>query len=323
MSKKIKAVSQHVLFKLCREVVPKASLAHTLAECLYWSQHAIKKIDGKAAIWKTGPELADALGIAPKTANEHLKRLASLGFWELKYRPRPHHPSPVTWLVFTTKATEIVEAGTALLVSKPTPQSTAKYDLAGASNGASNEPHTEVQSSQIETLKQNTPAPVQQVIFQGEFIPEDGCSPNSKHELPQKKHKEAGKEKAPSYLKAAPGVEALVNVIQEQLAHRDMPGWDTSSQFTWTHARTLWGQLNKAGIDQLPEQVHFISCVLDQWPKMRGLMAWRFLNYDGNNARPTPLAFAHEFSSFKDAVFPPPPPDPVVSKGGGWDFSLF
>lgn len=317
LAKTSKFVPQHVLFRLCREAVGKASLAHTLAECLYWSQHATRKLDGRPAIWKTGSELADALGVAPKTANEHLKRLASLGFWDLEYRPRPHHPSPVSWLVFTSRAMEIVEAGRVALASKAPAPSTPKGAIAGGCNGALKEPHWEVQSCQLGTSKQIKVAPPQQPAPQKKFIPENHCSTSSKNELLSKKQKGTGSEKAPWYSKANPEIEELVHSIQLLLAEREMPEWDTSSQYTWKHAKALWGKLTKAGIQSIAEQVHFVSAILDDWPEKQKLMHWRYRNHSGNDARPTPMALSMEFAAFKDAVFPPPPPPP--SSGNTFD----
>lgn len=320
MAKASNSVPQYVLFKFCRAAVGRASLARTLAECLYWLQHSTKQIDGQPTIWKTGTELAETLGIAPKTANEHLKRLASLGFWELRYKPRPYHPSPVSWLVFSQKAFAIVEAARDGLMSNAAAQGSINGAIEAEAQGAPIPPKSGVQSPQNGMLKQNSPATIPKLSSQENFIPAESFEPDGKNELPKKKL-EAGKEKAPSYLKASTAVEALVNSIQEQLKLRNMPEWDTSSQYTWKHASALRDKLNAAGIGELHDQENFVSKVLDQWTKMHGLMAWRYKTHAGNSLRPTPLALAHEFASFKDAIYPPPL-DPLVTHNG-FNFSLF
>ena len=41
------------------------SLAHTLAECLFWYQKATYKIDGELAVWKTGPPVTWLIPLEP------------------------------------------------------------------------------------------------------------------------------------------------------------------------------------------------------------------------------------------------------------------
>jgi len=105
------------------------TLADVLTECLFWMQSGKVEADGRRAIWKTGVELGQKLGMAPRTANRHMKALRDMGYWQLSYRPRPGQTSPVSWLVFSDMSEAVLAR--ARMLSEASPRESRRLPSAG------------------------------------------------------------------------------------------------------------------------------------------------------------------------------------------------
>ncbi|MET3761577.1 hypothetical protein [Sphingomonas sp. UYEF23] len=144
--------SEHEIFRVAKGLKMSASLARTLAHCLFWTQYATQTEGGIPTIWKTGPDLEKELGIAARTANQHLKKLASLDYWHISYRPRPGTIGPVTWLTPTDLSFRLLKLASQHAIERATAKS-AKPPKGGATDQF-DLPVCDDQSSQFVTSKQ-------------------------------------------------------------------------------------------------------------------------------------------------------------------------
>lgn len=279
-----KAATTQAIFRAALADGVSATRAHTLAECLYWSQHSPHRVDGKPALYKTGPELSDKLGLSPRTINAHFKRLADEGFWDIEYRPRPHHPSPVSWLV-------IAERSRALLImaqksdGRSRPLHSIEYDRRAQSD---------VDECDVQTLENDTAYRETNRQYDREessFISDNELGRN---ELSSKISRRI---RAPSYVKASLELEKFVESILSSLAYLDLDAWDMSSRHNWEHSQEILEKMQREGLEDLPTQIEVISEVFARWSALRHCMGSRYSNHDGNRYRPTPMALNHEFGT--------------------------
>lgn len=292
----------HEIFRLVLPLARNASLARTLAECLYWMQFATRRIDGQLTIWKSGVELSGILGISARTASQHLKKLAALGFWELRYLPRPGHPSPVTWLVFSEKALEVLHFGT----------------LEGPKAGDPVVTDIDIQTSQKLSTKQKVQEPPSS-LQDKKFFPSDDLPAEGTNEISLKGSKVAEKRKAPKYLKVTPEIEQFVTDFEFALSERDLPEWDTLSKYTWQHANVVYAKLVRDGYGT-DQRLQFIAELLDRWDNARKSMDYRYSSHDLNYRRPTPLALAKQYEPLREYLHPKPKPE--LKGGFNFDFGL-
>src|SRR5438552_18729224 len=65
------------LFSAALKHLKRASLARTAAEMLFWCQYAKQECRGRKGIYKEDKELGRDLGVNPKTAGRHVRRLCA------------------------------------------------------------------------------------------------------------------------------------------------------------------------------------------------------------------------------------------------------
>lgn len=289
-------IPTHKLFSVSRPLVSNAGLARTLAECLYWSQHARHFDDGKPLIWKTGKELAEKLGISSRTANEHLKQLRDQGFWEIEYRPRPgaSSPSPVTWLRFSQRSLDL--RSEADLVQTRRRRNTSS-EPAGSAQPC--EENTDSPMSENATDFQLDIQTNEQADEAEEFILNSGKPKAGKKELfsssvQEELQGQMKKLPAPSYAKATADDVAFFNAVQQELVERELPEWDWSSHYAWQHVKFFRKKLSQAGHPEVAAQLSLFGEILDKWGWMRTVMTERFAFHKLNAQRPTPMALASQ-----------------------------
>ena len=244
--------ANHEIFKLAVPLVGDALRARTLAECLYWVQKAGHKIDGQPAIWKTGPQLAEVLGIRPRTANEHMKYLARLGFWKLDRRPRPNSssPSPVTWLIPLEPSLDLLRRARTEAVSKAVTQSVKTSPKA---------PSSEV------------PADIQMSVEPSSLQLPSLLSGQSPLHCPSGTQGEKSKSKSTAWdpgKKASEEARSLMEAVNAYRLQKSALLWDTGSQFPWQHMEALSKELEALKVCK-DQWVPFVQEVHDHWAYIR------------------------------------------------------
>lgn len=276
-------VPSHAIHKAaCRSGVPPL-LAATLAECLYWYQKAKHSLKGERAVWKTGKELQEVLGIASRTGNEHLKKLSRLGYWTIHRYPRPgfNSPSPVNWLIPTDKAKALINDARNIVESQAV---TSKRKRKGLSSGDEND----LQMSVPLTVLSASPASSPATAFT--FPGTEGSKSNSSSKTPKKAGEDASKE-----------VRALIQHCQKRFVTHSQPTWDLTSKFTWSHLQTIYAMMISKGI--APEKViPHMDVLLTYWDGFIGHLPKKYQSSPHNVGRPSPFALGEEADLLVDIV---------------------
>lgn len=310
-------VATHLIKSAALEAVGR-TLADVLSECLFWMQSGEVRDDGRRAIWKTGPELAQKLGMSPRTANRHMKELRDLGYWEIRYRPRRGSTSPVTWLMFSELSEALLEA--ARVLSETDPRQGRRRTVGRSTLGRPDGSDTNHRMSQNEPLLQRRQSDRTQPRQQEAFLhSKERAEDGRKEPAFQEDYRDRGREKstlkkAPTYARAREEDRELVTDFCEQAAARGLPEWDTVSCFTWQHAGEIRRKLIKAGLDTREDRRSFIEELLERWVDIRGRMDYRFSSHQKNRLAPSPMALAMEFKSLFEVIRPSPPPS-LASQG--------
>lgn len=301
-----KPLSRDAIFRMVRSEVG-GSLGRTLTECLYWSQYAQYVEDGRPIVWKTGAELGQELGCNPRTANEHLKKLRFMGFWDIEYKPRPGRPSVVTWLHFTDLSLSWLQMARRLRDDQPNHRRKhGKAPVEVAECALSTHTDDEGQQSGFLTSKHNKTSPQTSPGQKKDFFltKEQKAVAGKKEPSPKFSEGSQGEVilKAPKYAKASEREEAFAASIRAILVQRDLKEWDWSSAFTWQHLKAICGHLKKVGLTSDGDWSAFFSKVLENWEWLRCTMEPRYSSFDGNLHRPTPMALAAEISTLHSAL---------------------
>ncbi|MEG3181816.1 hypothetical protein [Sphingomonas sp. LT1P40] len=304
--------SEQDIFRATNGLTFSASLARTLAYCLYWSQHATHWDGDAPMIWKTGPQLNAELRIAARTANRHFKELAKAGYWVLTYRPRPGTIGPVTWLTLTGKSLQLLETAKEFAASRG-----AKKGLGNTSYG--HNCHQPVGEDCDQPMAQNvTSKKLQQsektAKKEKSFILPSEAGKKGMNETSSSKifgEKDKGEPKAPGYVKATPLDRELAARIGSAWTTAGLKEWDWSSAYTWKHIAEVRTKLAKIDIVS-PEQASvFFEKLLENWSWLRIGMQPRYAFHDLNLHAPSPMALAHEFEAIGKKVLekmlPPKP----------------
>ncbi|MEP3467771.1 MAG: hypothetical protein ABJN65_17245 [Parasphingorhabdus sp.] len=288
--KRVKTIAHtEAIFRAALAEGISATQARTLAECLFWSQHSRHEIDGQRALYKTGAELSEKLGPTARTMNKHLKQLAEEGFWCIKYRPRPRHPSPVSWLLIAERS-EVLLAN-----AKADREGRARYRTLDRAERR----QPEVRTCNAQTLHYDTSyreTSIQDNREDDSFVSDKQTGMNELSLI------EDTRIKAPRYVGATKELEEFVSAISSALAVQELPPWDTVSQYTWEHARELITKLQAEGADSLSDQIELVSQIIAEWSRLRHQMDERYCNHYGNDYRPTPLALNHQFKKLFSAL---------------------
>lgn len=281
-------------------------LARTLSECLFWSQHATHMHEDRPSIYKTGKEVGGELGIAARTVNTHFKKLAELGYWTIRYEPRPGHPSPVTWLDIADKSLELIELARTIDLSRNGGASRKR-----TSNGGSMVPSgvsdNDTQTSQNTTSIQPIPTAKTAAGVQSFLPSKDQAKAGMKEPCSLSQEKQGKVVQAPKYVNATEIELAFGRSVEEQWSERKIPSWDWSSKYTWDHIREIVGKL--AAVGRLAEVDTLLAQMLDEWHWLRTTMAYRYASHGSNLHAPSPMALAHEIDeliSRIDGKFKPP-----------------
>lgn len=199
--------SEQDIFRATTGLAIYASLARTLAYCLYWSQHATRWDGDVPVIWKTGSELHTALRIAARTANRHFKELAALGYWEISYRPRPGTIGKVTWLTMTARALDLVALARQQAVSR-SPKKSRKGTPGGTIESPPDATVTADPSAYDVTSKQVHQSAKTAKNGKGFILPSEAGKKGMNEACPSGYSGEDGKgmPKAPGYVKACPRI---------------------------------------------------------------------------------------------------------------------
>lgn len=311
-----KSLSRDAIFRAVKDQVG-GSLGRTLAECLYWSQYAQRVESGMPAVWKTGAELGKELGCKGRTANEHLKKLEYLGFWELLYQPRPGHPSKVTWLLFTEHSLKFLALARSLRDERVQPgKRAAKHTVGTGKCAPSSDTITDPQQSVSVTSKHCETSQETSWGHATSFLLTKEQKAVAGKKEPFQKISTGSQEdvilKAPKYVKASADDLALAMTVRDMLEKRELKQWDWSSRYTWEHVSELRRKLNKAGVITSDEWSDFLLKMFDNWGWLRTCMEYRYSSHEGNLHRPTPMALAAETAVLHSALakkFAPPPTD--------------
>ncbi|TGX54776.1 hypothetical protein E5A73_04795 [Sphingomonas gei] len=287
--------SEQDIFRATTGLAIHASLARTLAYCLYWCQHATHWDGDAPAIWKTGPELRAEQRIAARTANRHFKELAALGYWTISYRPRPGTIGKVTWLTMTTRGLDLVALARQQAVLR-----SAKKSKKGTPDGTSeSQPDAAVPvdpSSYDVTSKQVHHSAKTTKNGKGFILPSEAGKKGMNEAYPSGYSGKDGKKvpKAPGYVKACPADYAFAAIVREVWTSATLQEWDWSSKFTWENIAEI---RSKAGTIGVPESdmADFVHALVQNWSWLRWCMAQRFVDHPSNLHAPSPMALAHEF----------------------------
>ena len=321
MASSDKPLSRDAIFRAVRGQVS-GMLGRTLTECLYWSQYAQHAENGMPAVWKTGAQLGSELGCSPRTANEHLKKLKLMGFWKIEYKPRPGHPSKVTWLLFTHQSLKFLALARDLRDEQAKPAKRVhKHTVESHECALSSDTDADVQQSVFVTSKHcKTSEETSSGDAKKFLLTKEQKAIAGKNEPAQKNSKVSQEEvmvKAPTYAHANVDEQALANSIRDMLDERNLKQWEWVSKFTWRDVRELCQKLGKVGVTSSEERLDFVSQVLDNWEWLRPCMEYRYSSHDGNLHRPTPMALAAETVMLHSALVkknaPPPKGGPTMT----------
>jgi hypothetical protein len=266
---------RHDIEKVVRQHIPNAARARTAAECLFWLERTGHQIEGKPAIYKTGEDLSREVGWRPRTCNAHVKDLAKLGLFDLRYLPRPGRrcPSPVTWMVATDLSNALLHE--AALLSSNGARRTAQRPNAGPAKDSG----SDVQMSVPQTLQFSSP----------ELQPANSPDNSAGNCLRAKSKANAkGKQQAsqvPLEDRYPEDVVKWAQQVQQTLLHQSLDLWQLESKFTYEHSATFLD-----AVDAVPEldrdSVH--SLLLEAWPSILPQLPFIYRDYVPNVARPTP-----------------------------------
>lgn len=320
-------VQREHIFRAVKGIVP-GSLGRTLAECLYWSQYAQQHVGSDPQIYKTGNELGQVLGMSPRTANTHLKKLERSGYWEIEYKPKPGHPSLVTWLRFLQPAAVTLALARSLQAERTATSTRAKKpSFECTETELSIVAKTDDQQSQNVTLKHWEKTPTTSVGQKKSFLlsKEQQKQASGKKEAFLILSKNPGKgefQKAPSYIKAGKENERFAAIIRDALNERNLPDWDWISQYTWVHTQEIRAKLQKDGIVDEEGWAEFVERLLCNWDWLRICMINRYSQSDHNLHRPSPMALAFEFEKIAKAIKGKYQPKEPVSNHSSLDDGL-
>jgi hypothetical protein len=281
-------------------------------------QHATHEANGMPMIWKTGPDLEQELGIAARTANRHLKKLALEGYWSLEYKPRPGRIGPVTWLTLSDKGAGVLKvaqsSGSAKTGQKKGP---LVSNIAGAASGTigAGQPSQTVTSIQklqtgVTTKKTSSfllSGKAKKKALQGLSNPLPGY-----HAVPLKK------------FNATLDEEAFAPLVSSSFGAHGLKQWDWSSAYTWAHIREIVAKLKKAGLIGEKEWANFLESIVQHWEIIRLRMAGKYESHSSNLHAPSPMALAHEFDvilAAVDEINAPPKPKGKSFADGFWSGS--
>jgi hypothetical protein len=277
-------VPEHSLFPLARQVVSGASLARTLAHCLYWFQHARHQIEGEPAIYKTAKEVEQAIGIHFRSASRHFRQLADEGFWRVAYRPRPGGISRVTWLVPLAKSRDLISSA-----QQPLFKARSHQRAQTASSGDTNlqllaEAFCDPRMSQDATAIQFHTQLIGNQYGKDDFI-----------EGPRRKINR--NVKGPPCRQSSdiidPHVKKWIDDMNLVLFDRGLPNWNVRSRYTDFHAAAFLAIFGKQ--ESIPKGWSgsgFIERLLSCWPSLINELPWRYANFPDNRLRPSPMALA-------------------------------
>jgi hypothetical protein len=288
--------SEQDIFRATTGLAIHASLAHTLAYCLYWSQHATHWDGDVPVIWKTGPELRAVLRIAARTANRHFKELAALGYWTISYRPRPGTIGKVTWLSMTTRALDLIALARQQAVLR-----SAKKIRRGTPGGAiKGQPDAAVDadlSSYDVTSKQIHQSSKTAKNGKGFILPSEAGKKGMNEACPSGYWGEDGKgiPKAPSYIKACPADLTFAAIVRGVWTAAGLQEWDWSSKFTWEHIAEIKKKAGKIGVAE-SDMADFVRALVENWNWLRLCMVKRYADHASNLHAPSPMALAREFN---------------------------
>lgn len=280
-----------------------ASLARTLAHCVFWSQYATHLDEGMPSIWKTGPELQRHLRICPRTANRHLKELAKLGYWKITYRPRPGTIGPVTWLTMTERASHLLDLASSIATNRKA--SKVKIETAKGHKATSPmAPLCDDYLAQNVTSKQIDHS-VETATKTASFILPSEAGKQGMNEAPTSSSPEEkckGTPKAPGYANASAADRQFASIVETAWSDAGVKTWDWSSLYTWRHTAEIRRKLATVGVSTVADMFSFVSTLLENWSWLRVCIAPRYAHHPTNLHAPSPMALAHEFNLISEKV---------------------
>lgn len=299
-------VSEQCIFRATSGLALHASLARTLAYCIFWSQHAMHRDGEYPSIWKTGPELSGELKVAPRTANRHLKELAKLGYWTLSYRPKPGSVGPVSWLTFTSKSLGLLDLAREYEAKRGTGRKTKKVTAGGISLNPPEVIPCDDGMSHGTTSKHHVPTGKTAKGNQSFLLSSEAGKQGMKETVGSKFTGETGKKKkipkAPGYLNVSDKDHELAAVVKTTWVKAGLKEWDWTSRFTWEHIAEIRVKMAKLGVTEGASGL-FMETMLNNWNWLRSSMSYRYSSSPLNLHGPSPMALAHEFEVIGKAVF--------------------
>jgi hypothetical protein len=288
------SVAERDIFRATKGLALHATLARTLAYCIFWSQYAQHHEGGAPSIWKTGPEMEADLNIAPRTGNAHLKKLAALGYWTLSYRPRPGTIGPVTWLTFAPRSVALLQLAREQVASGSSKRKAKNETSGGPDHDQPSDTATDGPSSHKVTSKQTYEA--KKTAGKSFILNAELAKAIMKEALPSE-HSEKkldSQPKAPGYLKVSADDRKFAALVRSAWQSAGLKEWDWTSRFTWTHLAEVRQKMAKCGIEQEGLDL-FFQVLLKEWHWVRLCMVSRYAHNDLNLHGPTPMALNHEF----------------------------
>lgn len=319
--------SQQSIFHATSGLALHATLAHTLAYCIFWSQHAMHHDGEYPSIWKTGPELSGELKVAPRTANRHLKQLAKLGYWTLSYKPKPGSVGPVTWLTFTPKSLDLLGLARELAAVRATGRKTKKATAGGVSVDPPGVMHCDDGMSHGTTSKHQVPTGKTAKGNQSFILSSEAGKTGMKETFSSCSTGKTGKSgnkkpKAPSYIDASEEDEFLAAIIQDAWVQAGLSEWEWTSRFAWGYIAEVRLKLAKLGVNE-GEHPLFMETLLDNWNWLRHAMLPRYSTHSSNLHGPSPMALANQFDVLGKEVYRKMHPPVVVAKSSNFDEDFF
>lgn len=288
--------SEQDIFRATTGLALHASLARTLAYCLFWSQHATHWDGDLPTIWKTGPQLQSELRIAARTANRHFKELAEAGYWTISYRPRPGSIGKVTWLTLTARALELVTTarghaaiGAAKKKKRDMPSCCHSHSQSGGMD-------CDIPLAQNVTSKKLYQTGKTSEKMKGFILPSKAGKTGT-HEASSSIVTGEDDEyapKAPGYLKTSPLDKEFATVVQTTWSKAGLKEWEWSSRFTWKHIAEIRRKLTDFDVVEGQQIAAFLGALIENWGWLRTCMAPRYAHHDLNLHAPSAMALAHE-----------------------------
>jgi hypothetical protein len=230
-----------------------------------------------------------------------MKTLASKGYWELEYRPKPGGVGNVTWMNFSTKSLKLVEMAKSVDLTAPRRRARSVTFDGGVSSPALVANSDTPVSENATSIQQKTPT---KTTAGKSFIltAKGGQEKMKETSSSQTKLQKEGGVQSPGWITKTPAAEHLANEFASIHQSRDLPAWDWSSKYTWRWLEEIEHKLAKRNMND-PAAIRRLATGLTiHWEWLRHVMNARYASHETNLHRVSPMALAHQIDKLLNAL---------------------